>query len=732
MATDTEFEAKLSQLANSQLADRVPSLMPNQVGFQLVDKDDDETRAMGVAAFVLNKLFLYIPVFFIEGKLKGLDLLYVYQADMFVPTSDQMISMLEQEGVETLGKVKPMAQAADEGGFKRPSEVQLQNYPESFTFKGASNLYMDEAAFQKMAAARSRSALPSLENDLEKLGKQANKAFVNTLLGNTQFANAMLQYYSPGELQKIAQSAAAEVYMREGEVTNEPDVKFVVDPQSEEARGLEPAAKKLFMRNGVYILDNRDNFSKVFQTDIDTSLLQNPTEPGIYDVLMSGGKLRTFIILIPEVLDKAPDVMRRSDRNIGKKVALIDISNPEEYFSAETLDIFCKPSTKLTKKQLNGLKGGEQTSKQALAQVISDARSKEQSSFPNRVVPLTVYKRVLIVQSPESAMESELYQNSEAMSEARIRGRSDGYAGNFCSRADKYFTPEFVSEDGHLSIMGDVLLIPEGCRFFRKTDEQLDLGSPTLISNMIQKTAEDMHRLTLQFTGTTGELRYNGRAKSGLDKIATLKELTLRHGIHAGTAQKLLKQASRAPYQTREFMIKYAAPYDMAAYGDAEPPWMGGPSPEQEAAVTLETSTQTGPALTGPEDAEGTPLLPGKVIERASAAAGQGIKEVFDTSVLSGLIDVADMAEVRRDYITQMIKGMDSVGRMLFLFYWHKENFEQRYGKLDMKQLEDTLRNVFTSTGDLVIFLREKTVYNGGFAESMFGALSEDIGTAAE
>ena len=41
------------------------------------------------------------------------------------------------------------------------------------------------------------------------------------------------------------------------------------------------------------------------------------------------------------------------------------------------------------------------------------------------------------------------------------------------------------------------------------------------------------------------------------------------------------------------------------------------------------------------------------------------------------------------------------------------------------------LRTVFESTGDLILFLREKTAYHPEFSESMFGSLSEDVGTAA-
>jgi hypothetical protein len=123
-------------------------------------------------------------------------------------------------------------------------------------------------------------------------------------------------------------------------------------------------------------------------------------------------------------------------------------------------------------------------------------------------------------------------------------------------------------------------------------------------------------------------------------------------------------------------------------------------------------------------------MLPGQVVEKATRAASAGIREVFDASVLAGLVEISDISELRKDYLKDMITGMDKVGRMLFIFYWHRDSFEDRYGRDDLQKLEDTLKNVFTSTGDLVLFLKNKTANSPESTESLFGALSEDVGTA--
>ena len=48
--------------------------------------------------------------------------------------------------------------------------------------------------------------------------------------------------------------------------------------------------------------------------------------------------------------------------------------------------------------------------------------------------------------------------------------------------------------------------------------------------------------------------------------------------------------------------------------------------------------------------------------------------------------------------------------RILFSFYWHKDKFEDRYGKKDIPELEDNLRNSFEQLGDLLLFLKQKTI----------------------
>jgi hypothetical protein len=80
-----EIERALEQIAEQQIATRAPALMPFWLGFQLLKKTDDNTRACGIFAFKAGEELIYIPVFCINGELQGHELMYLVSQDRFVP-----------------------------------------------------------------------------------------------------------------------------------------------------------------------------------------------------------------------------------------------------------------------------------------------------------------------------------------------------------------------------------------------------------------------------------------------------------------------------------------------------------------------------------------------------------------------------------------------------------------------------------------------------------------------
>jgi hypothetical protein len=113
----------------------------------------------------------------------------------------------------------------------------------------------------------------------------------------------------------------------------------------------------------------------------------------------------------------------------------------------------------------------------------------------------------------------------------------------------------------------------------------------------------------------------------------------------------------------------------------------------------------------GPEPDYQNPSQPDRDAQRAALdAARTGQKEIFDTTMIGGLLKAVRDDNLVDRYRGDLLKGLDRLGRILFLFYWHNEKFAERYGQQDMVELEDGLRNAFESMGDIVLFLMQRSV----------------------
>lgn len=109
-------------------------------------------------------------------------------------------------------------------------------------------------------------------------------------------------------------------------------------------------------------------------------------------------------------------------------------------------------------------------------------------------------------------------------------------------------------------------------------------------------------------------------------------------------------------------------------------------------------------------DFEGVLPIDEEAQRLAQEAAEAGQRHVFDQAAIGGLAKVYDTANVVDSYIPDFMDTIDRLGRVLFLFYWKHEDFNQRYGSDDVVQMEDKLRSVFKQLGSLTLDLKNKAV----------------------
>ncbi len=79
---------------------------PFRLGFEIVHRNEKATKMVGIFAFRCNQALLYAPVFFVNGEIKGADMLYRADVKRFVPLDDAWCSFLVRGANEEAGALQ--------------------------------------------------------------------------------------------------------------------------------------------------------------------------------------------------------------------------------------------------------------------------------------------------------------------------------------------------------------------------------------------------------------------------------------------------------------------------------------------------------------------------------------------------------------------------------------------------------------------------------------------------
>jgi hypothetical protein len=107
---EQSFERTFADLAYTAIRDKAPTLLNYLFGFQLIEKDEEDTHGVGVFGFQLGGDTLYAPMFFLNGELKGSELLYIKSRDAFVPLQENWINYLLNRRPYVLGETEQRSQ----------------------------------------------------------------------------------------------------------------------------------------------------------------------------------------------------------------------------------------------------------------------------------------------------------------------------------------------------------------------------------------------------------------------------------------------------------------------------------------------------------------------------------------------------------------------------------------------------------------------------------------------
>lgn len=772
------FELSFSNLAHAVLRDKAPSLLDHEIGFQLLDRKDDNTKAVGVFGFKVGSHTLYVPVFFLEGDLKGHELLYIKEQDLFVPLSEGWLNYLLNRKPNILGD--SVNRNTAQLGVLRPDLNRLARSPWKY---GSAMPPWAREVFPKFA----HTALTDISAELDTHRAEINlprfckesasldqlQWLVQTCRRYPKIARAVVEHH--GSLDFISEAVKrAGFRATSASVLGEPPAPSrsrippiigcsVLDPppehpikrgalevltydstqQTKLPEGLDEEDAERLLRDRMLIKDRRngDEVSVPYNVRVEQKL-SNPRETGVYEVLVKPGTFeRCFVAFQPQGPNGRVEFCTIVRLDEGQR----------NWLNVHPSHVWC--ASRIEGKEydtwFDGLRDPDSLPQDKKRYMLIGPRG-------NATLPFQVENTLGDTEGdPSYAVDFSDHADHRYSGNILYPShRGDSYSSiteswqSPASRYDKYMDGQRIHLDSKegtriRSSMGDVW-IPKGYKLLNLKPSEYDKARADAKANdePVPCGANDQGRseppairpgslldaelgivtkmATVEMRAVSSGIRIGERIRSPQD---TLIHLVMDHGLAEGPSRQIVKNAQALKGRPYVFYIKYAQPFQGDPYltsgaptapGFPEPN-MGGENIMGWPGQTMGESEFMLPVDMGPTDNRGLydirPEAVGEPMDAAAQnAAGSGQQEVFDTAMIGTMLKaVRDDTMIDR-YLPDLVKGLDRLGRILFHFYWNGDQFADRFGRQDMPELEDTLRDTFELMGDTVLFLKQKTI----------------------
>jgi len=763
---DTSFETAFSNLAHSYLRDKAPSLLDHELGFQLVDRNQENTKAIGVFGFKVGSHMLYAPVFFLQGDLKGHELLYIKNQDMFVPMKENWLNYILNRKPNVLGESVERNTAAL--GVMQPDLNRLSKSPWKYASASPDwvNDIMPKLAHTSFTNVADEMAEMGKELNLPEFLKQAGVQMIDCLVKTCQlypaFGQEIISHHGDLDFIKDAivraksRSKTASVLDPPRRKINKPIFGSVLDApaklhpikqgsleiihndhteQTEPPAGLTEEDSEKLLKDEVLIKDHRDGdeVSVAYNTMVEQKLF-NPQETGVYYILVKPREFtKCYVLMHPHGPDGRKNFCTLVELEGSGKKRWIN-AHPTRIFAADKIEESLQPDDYKSvydslpdatdsnisgkgRKMLIGPRGNG-----TLSFVVENTLGDQNgggTSYENDFDDHCAWRY-------ESSLNYKGHDRP-TMSDYEYSKYSDGQRLHIDSKDGT----DIRSRGGDVWVPSNYKVLSlEASEADGDDDDELccfghDGGSrdePLQPGNLVDAELAIFTKTSaMSVKRVGGGYQINDNITT---KIGGLISLVADYGLTEKAARSILDDTDKTGY--KDFRIKLADAYSgggpfLTGSGPSAPgfpgPEMGadnmmgygGPTmsqSEHEIPVPGMESGNNRAAYDVRPDATGEPMDFGTI----QKAMETGQKEVFDTAAIGSMLKaVRDDTMIDR-YLPELVKGMDRLGRILFMFYWHGDKFADRYGKMDMPELEDSLRNAFEQAGDVILFLKQKTI----------------------
>lgn len=761
---DDQIERAFLDSAFVAVANKAGQLMEPQhrIGFEIVSKNDDNTRLLGVFAFRSGKEMLYGPVFFLNGDIKGTDLIYRHKVKRFLPMNEQIIRRLVsmtklQDGVgveRSYARRQPQALQLERMAFPPPTYKKASTGadvfdPQAFEAELLRQVPIPDSGLADFIRHRGGSdALNKLASFMERLPVFAN-ACETLLTKQAMGLDGEVALPADVTVESVLRGISKQASEQEKQALRSATYRALVGAKTDntkmasaffgESLILHVADNAVFNKEasadrreksatrGYDLQDTRKNLKPAI---VDyTNELRTLEQPGFHKVIDADGNsvtVRAFRMARGSIYDLT---VPASGSHCGEPVCSYGQRE-------ESLDFFCVTDGEKAKlsQRLNGpdtLISEEDTLKDAYEGLEESPAAGESVWLLVDKSTGEIYTRPFQIlskgETDRGLITYEIrFQYSEDTRTLRVNpdipNARDGVCGN---------TVRFVRIDTKPK-NSDERCCP-GANF-GEIENFTVIGRTDLLGEMRKQACQ---RLTVKshdhgwFSAATG----HGLFGEELPRAKAACALAARLEIPADNAEEILdaavargqvgvwfhtdgKQAGAIRVMDEpifrldsdtDFNVDLQQPQSFALrtsqYRDVVPPDRIGDHANLQPDRPQNREQSVAEMEHLPEDI----LLNSSPEEIAGIAGELKIPKIFEVGVVGALASAYQSAAIVASFMPKLEEAMDALGRTLFLYYWKPDDFKKAYGEDDMPSLELELISQFKSLGDLWLKLSQTT-----------------------
>jgi hypothetical protein len=711
-STNESLEQSFFQLAYDRLQDSLKNLLPFLVGFEIIKKNDEGTKALGVFGFKSSKgNVLYVPAFFVNGKVKNLNLLYSKTTEQFFPLSEDFAQLFLKDDATGIG---------------------------SASGENRSNILRDtpQGDYRQLAVPprTGKYSIASVVDYVKSAGVETKQTFKNLIEKDAEFCEALLRFYP---LEKIAEAIADQKGKKYRKNTK---VDVIYKNEKNRLENLAPEDKESLLTRGFLVLDSRKNEEKALFGDLDSvKKFQNPTASGFYPYLTKSGSLNYALILV------RPKQLQQGFSTDDSVVINLDTSDKGMAYICDTSKVFVKDQIAVKDYSVvHKMMVDAADTKPGFSSTYVLINENLKATQPFRITanfkdangirrlnaePYSCYCGGYDIGDQKGGPKDRpgsvhglprgnYYEHPKKIRDLTLvftkrSGESFTYGNNCVYIPSGYKLLEVKFHPHDFSQLQDVDDAEQSKKFstLRENFEKNKPGDSFDLNSFLSQ--KNIFPMTVRSNGSEFFVDVAGVKKTYDDPIKAKIGMLLDFGLDYNQGEQLIDKVSASSVIRGH--IKKAYTGDSYPQPYEENPYSNALGQTTYAGIGQENRNTGDISYTGDPTQLGLGTLPeiagvdSSLIRQAVQLAESGQKEIFDTHTIASLAKHVSVDDKILDYVPSLIEAVDRLGRIIFLLNWDTDEFIDLYGRADLTSLSELINSVFKNLGELVIFLKRRS-----------------------